>query len=367
MIKNELINLSDQELENILCPSPISPDAWTFTGQELKEAIRGERLLNVSIDLSNECNLNCPYCYTASANSAKRDKKGCLSFDEYKEIILRLKDAGTKTINIVGEGEPTMYQHFDELVEFISLHGMKVLLATNGILLSTKNKHLDLLDEVKATIVLKVNSRNPQLQDLLVGRKGYASLRDKALNKLIEKHFNAEVPTRLAIDTLLVKPIYDELFDLFLYCRNNNISLIASVYMPTGRTSGFEFHGQEALPKGLSCLDDLYTPMNQDEIDEILTLMKDYDANHGIPRAAYPAYISGIACTQLLGVQIDNQGKIWCCPARKVLDNNGQEFSDSLAENTHNLNNLWSENDFLSIMRENYNGECIFKQPYQKY
>lgn len=367
MIKNKLLKLSNQELENILCPSPISPDAWTFTGQELKEAIRGNRLLNVSIDLSNECNLNCPYCYTASANSSKREKKKCLSFEEYKEIILQLKDAGTKTVNIVGEGEPTMYSHFDELVEFISSQGMKVLLATNGILLAANNKHLDLLNEVKATIVLKVNSLNRPLQDLLVGRKGYASLRDKTLDKLIEKRFNAEVPTRLAIDTLLVKPIYDELFDLFLYCRNNNISLIASVYMPTGRTSGFEFHGQEALPKGLSSLDDLYKPMNQNEIDKILTRMKDYDAEHGISRAANPAYISGIACTQLLGLQIDNQGKVWCCPARKILDNNGQEYSEYLAENTHKLQDLWNNHAFLTKMRNDFNGCCIFKQTHQKY
>lgn len=367
MPKNILLKLSDSQLENILCPSPITPDAWTFTGQELKEAIRGDRLLNVSIDLSNECNLNCPYCYTASANSAKREKKDCLSFEEYKEIIIRLKDAGTKTVNIVGEGEPTMYSYFDELVEFISLQGMKVLLATNGILLATNNKHLDLLNEVKATIVLKVNSRNNQLQDLLVGRKGYASLRDKALSKLIENSFNAEIPTRLAIDTLLVKPIYGELYDLFLYCRINNISLIASVYMPTGRTSGIEFHGQKALPKGLSSLDDLYMPMNQDEIDEILERMKNYDVEHGISRAADPAYISGIACTQLLGIQIDNQGKVWCCPARKVLDDNGCECSDSLAENTNDIQHLWRNHNFLTKMRDGYNGCCIFKQTHQKY
>jgi len=367
MTTNKLLNLTDQLLEEMLCPSPITPDAWSFSGQELREAIRGDRLLNVSIDLSSECNLNCPYCYTASANSAKREKKECLSFEEYKEIIIQLKEAGTKTVNIVGEGEPTMYQHFDELVEFISLHGMKVLLATNGILLSTNNKLINLLDEVKATIVLKVNSLNPELQDLLVGRKGYASLRDKALQNLINKGFNSGNPTRLAIDTLLVKPIYDELYDLFLYCRENNIALIASVYMPTGRTSGFEFHGQSALSKRSINLDELYKPMDQKDIDELLNLMKRYDAEHGISRAAIPAYISGISCTQLLGVQIDNQGKVWCCPARKLLRNNGDEISKNLAEDTKSLNSLWSNNEFLSRMRTNYNGECIFKQPYQKF
>lgn len=365
---NDLLKLSDTQLEDTLCPSPITPYAWTFTGKELKEAIRGERLLNVSIDLSNECNLNCPYCFTASANSAKREKKeNYLSFDNYKEIVLQLKDAGTKTINIIGEGEPTMYPYFDQLIEFISLQGIKILLTTNGIILSTNDKRIDLLNEIKATIVLKVNSRNSQLQDTLVGRKGYASLRDRAFNKLIEKHFNTEIPTRLAINTLLIKPIYDEFYDLFLYCRNNNISLIASVYMPTGRTYGVEFHGQKAIRKGLPDLDDLYMPLDQEEMGELLKCMKDYDLKTGITRATYPAYISGIACTQLLGLQIDNQGKVWCCPTRMVLDEKGNLISDSITENTHDIKTLWKNNSFLMKMRKDYNGRCIFKQTHQKY
>lgn len=365
---NDLLKLSDTQLEDILCPSPITPYAWTFTGKELKEAIRGERLLNVSIDLSNECNLNCPYCFTASANSAKREKKEkYLSFDDYKEIVLQLKNAGTKTINIIGEGEPTMYPYFDQLIEFISLQGIKILLTTNGILLSTNDKRIDLLNEIKATIVLKVNSRNSQLQDILVGRKGYASYRDKALNKLIDKHFNTETPTRLAINTLLIKPIYDELHDLFIYCRKNNISFIASVYMPSGRTYGIEFHGQKAIRKGFPDMDDLYMPLDQEEMGELLKYMKDYDLKTGITRATYPAYISGIACTQLLGLQIDNQGKVWCCPTRKVLDENGNIISVFIAENTHEIKTIWTNHTFLKKMRNDYNGSCIFKQMHQKY
>ena len=223
------------------------------------------------------------------------------------------------------------------------------------------------MNEIKATIVLKVNSRNSQLQDILVGRKGYASLRDRALNKLIDKRFNTETPTRLAINTLLIKPIYDEFYDLFLYCRNNNISLIASVYMPAGRTDGIEFHGQNAIRKGLSDLNDLYKPLGQEEMEELLKLIKDYDAKFGITSATYPAYISGIACTQLLGLQIDNQGKVWCCPTRKVLDENGNIISDCIAENTHEIKTLWKEYSFLMKMRKDYNGGCIFKKTHQKY
>lgn len=364
---NKLLELSDLELAKALCPSPITHDAWTFSGEELREAIKGERLLNVSLDLSNECNLNCPYCYTAPAKSSQREQSiGSLSFEEYKKIVIQLKEAGTKTINIIGAGEPTMYARFDELVEFISLQGIKVCIATNGILLASQNKRIDLLNEINATIILKVNSQNSHLQDLLVGRNGYASIRDNTLKKLIGKGFNKEIPTRLAINTLLIKPIYTELYDIFLFCRENNISLIASVYMPTGRTSELVFQGKEAIPNNFNVKDDLYQPLAEDEIARILTQIKEYDSRNNIIHALHPAYISGIACTQLLGVQIDNRGKVWSCPARKLLNQGKIEEKPITEDKNKNYLALY-RNSILSDMRESYSGVCIYKGQINRY
>lgn len=364
---NKLLELSNSELVQALCPSPITHDAWTFSGEELREAIQGDRLLNVSLDLSNECNLNCPYCFTAPAKSSQRDKStDCLSFEEYKEIVTQLKEAGTKTINIIGAGEPTMYAYFDELVKFISLQGIKVCVSTNGILLASQNKRIDLLNEINATIILKVNSRNSHLQDLLVGRNGYASIRDNTLKKLMSKGFNKNMPTRLAINTLLIKPIYTELFDIFVFCRENNISLIASVYMPTGRTSGLVFQGKEAIPNNFHVLDDLYQPLTEDDIAKLLIQLKDYDKRNNISRAPHPAYISGIACTQLLGIQIDNRGKVWSCPARKLLNQGKIEEKPLESTNTKDFLSIWKSTGTLSI-RSVYNGECIYKGKLNKY
>lgn len=364
---NKLLELSDLELAQMLCPSPITHDAWTFLGKELREAILGDRLLNVSLDLSNECNLNCPYCFTAPANSSQREKKAtCLTFEEYKEIVIRLKEAGTRTINIIGEGEPTMYAHFDELVKFISLQGIKVCVSTNGILLASQSNRIDLLNEIKATIILKVNSRNSHLQDLLVGRNGYAAIRDNTLKKLIIKGFNKEIPTRLAINTLLIKPIYTELFDIFRFCRENNISFIASVYMPTGRTSGLIFRGKEAIPKNFHVIDDLYQPLSEDDIDRLLKQQKDYDKKNNIARAPHPAYISGIACTQLLGIQIDSHGKVWGCPARKLLNNGKVEEKPITEDKSKNYLAIW-KNSRLSNIRESYNGVCLYKGQINRY
>ena len=364
---NKLLKYTNDELAQFLCPSPITPDAWTFSGEELREAIQGNRLLNVSIDLSNECNLNCPYCFTDPANSSHREKKtDCLSFEEYKEIIIQLKEAGTKTINIVGAGEPTMYKHFDELIKFISLQGIKVCVSTNGILLASQDNRIDLLNEIKATIILKVNSCNSYLQYVLVAQDGYATTRDNTLKKLINKGFTNETPTRLAINTLLIKSVYSEIYDIFLFCRENNISMISSVYMPTGRTYGLVFHGKEAIPNKYQVMDELYQPLTRSDIEILLNQIKDYDNRNNIVRTLHPAYISGIACTQLLGIQIDNQGRVWSCPARKILINGSVEELPLTDDKTVKYLSIWKGETAFNI-RDNYNGECIYKGDINKY
>lgn len=106
--ENKILKHTDSELNQILCP-PTTLEAWTFEGRYIREAIQGKRLLNPSIDLSNKCNLNCPYCYVEKVGSLKKERtKDELNFDDYKVIIKKLFEAGAKTINIIGAGEPTI-------------------------------------------------------------------------------------------------------------------------------------------------------------------------------------------------------------------------------------------------------------------
>lgn len=136
--------------------------------------------------------------------------------------------------------------------------------------------------------------------------------------------------------------------------------------MPTGRTSGLVFQGKEAIPNNFHVLDDLYQPLTEDDIAKLLIQLKDYDKRNDIARAPHPAYISGIACTQLLGIQIDNRGKVWSCPARKLYNHERIEEKPLNTINTIDLLSIWRGNDSLQI-RKAYNGECIYKGKLNKY
>ena len=110
----------------------------------------------------------------------------------------------------------------------------------------------------------------------------------------------------------------------------------------------------------------MYQPLTEDDIAKLLIQLKDYDKRNDIARAPHPAYISGIACTQLLGIQIDNRGKVWSCPARKLYNHERIEEKPLNTINTIDLLSIWRGNDSLQI-RKAYNGECIYKGKLNKY
>jgi len=360
-ITNKILKYSDKELEELLCPST-TLDAWTFKGKHIREAIEGKKVLNPSIDLSNACNLNCPYCYVEKVGSLRKKRnKNELHFDEYKEIIDKLAKVGAKTINIIGAGEPTIDFEFQKIARYIKELGLKVLVATNGIKIATSDSFVEFLKEIDASVVLKVNSFDNELQDILVGQKDYSKTRDIALKKLFDYGFNKKHPTRLAINTLLMKSNLNEVFDIFKFCRENNITYIAGNYMPTGRTEDSKFQGEYLLEDKKT--KELFEPVSTEEYRNIRKQVIEYDKANGFPIISPDAYISGLPCIQGLGVQIDNKGEIWHCPARQQKINGElvpkpvESYFDTLE-----FDMLWKEQSYLKWFRENYNGTCPYKK-----
>ncbi|MBA4320687.1 MAG: hypothetical protein C0412_20020 [Flavobacterium sp.] len=101
---------------------------------ELKKSIeeaKSKSLLMTMIMLTGFCNANCEICYTD-----RKKKSNELSFDEIKSIIDQTRALGSKTIYVAGEGEPTLDKNFFKVVDYIKSIDMRMLVFTNGILLS---------------------------------------------------------------------------------------------------------------------------------------------------------------------------------------------------------------------------------------
>lgn len=341
---------------------------WFFTEENIRDATQGNILLNPSIDLTNACNLNCPYCYIEEKNSERKVRKSNeLTLDESLSIIDDLANCGAKTINIVGAGEPTIDPHFEEIIEYIYAKGMTTVLFTNGIRFFHYPKLLRLLYDRDVSIVLKYNSADSHKQDLVAGRKDYAAKRNNVLELLFDYGFNAHKPTRLGIDIIVFNGNTDEILEIHGWCRKNNIFPIAAEYIPTGRTEDGIFQGYNAIEgftnEEKKQITHLLKPIKNDTRNKLLTEIKGIDkANYHISYNNQFAYYGGGICTQILGLYIDIEGDIYPCVARKR--KNGNKLLDGKLGSFRKgdlPSKLWAEDKYMRSIRKNFNGGCPYK------
>ena len=85
----------------------------------------------VNFHVINECNYGCTYCF------GKFDCHHPLPLKDAKRIVdeiakyFREKNISSPRINLAG-GEPTIYKHLDELIDYIHSLGISVSIVTNG-------------------------------------------------------------------------------------------------------------------------------------------------------------------------------------------------------------------------------------------
>lgn len=85
-------------------------------------------VLCTHISPEGACNLKCSYCSVTYRKVSNR-----LNIDTIKDYVLQLKRVGLKSVILTGGGEPTIYPHFNELVEWLKVdQGLDIGLITNG-------------------------------------------------------------------------------------------------------------------------------------------------------------------------------------------------------------------------------------------
>lgn len=121
---------------------------------------------NIVLKLHSSCNARCEFCY---ATEDKRIKIGNLSKENWKKIIDDAKNIGCYTVTLSG-GEPLIYPHLVELVEYVVSKKMLAFTTTNGIKISEKL----IKDLEKAGLcALNFSILGPQkVHDEIVGIKG---------------------------------------------------------------------------------------------------------------------------------------------------------------------------------------------------
>jgi radical SAM protein with 4Fe4S-binding SPASM domain len=98
---------------------------------------KGPLLSSLDIELTERCNNNCIHCYINLPAADIKAKEKELSTKEIKDILKEAASLGCLKVRFTG-GEPLLRKDFEELYLFSRRLGLKVLIFTNGTLITQR-------------------------------------------------------------------------------------------------------------------------------------------------------------------------------------------------------------------------------------
>ncbi|MFH1642966.1 MAG: radical SAM protein [Nanoarchaeota archaeon] len=129
------------------------------------------------LELTKECNLKCKSCsYWKKRVDNKLDKESIFQY------VDELKKLGIKVVGITG-GEPLLRNDLEDIIKYIKSKGIKVIIDTNGILLTEKRVR-SLVESGTDSIMVSFYHSNEKIQDVFSGTKNTFSKKIKAIENL---------------------------------------------------------------------------------------------------------------------------------------------------------------------------------------
>ena len=313
-------------------------DLWVrgvdFCPRRVEEAVKADRMLLLDMDLTAACNLDCVYC----DRTVDRFRAGEeLVFNERRDLIAQAAALGCETVEIPGAGEPMMDPHFWDLLECIRDHGMNSVIFTSGWFITPESARR--LYDLGASVILKYNSTDRDVQDRLTRRKGFGERVERALRILLELGFNSSTPTRLALDTIVTPETADlqEIAKLFRWCRSNNVHM----------------YGQTLIPEGRGADERLV--LSRARHVELIRAIAEIDRNEfGNIYQHQPTMFGGYCCRQVnVGLFVTVYGDVYDCNGLGRLL--GSVRRQGLAE-------IWRSERARAVRRVPQNGYCLLRE-----
>lgn len=227
-----------------------------FSPEEIRGAIEKNGLLSLELELSRVCNLRCIYCYASSGAALKNE----LELAELMSVVDQAIAIGAKKIIILGGGEPLMYPHLIEIITYIRKKHLVVDLFTNGLTLTPDIARQ--LFTLGVGVVMKMNSRKPEVQDYLAGRSGTLAAIEDGLAALFEAGYPDKEHT-LGVETIICRQNYDELPDLWRWARMEGIVPYVEALTMQGRAT--EHPDLEVSPAEIKTLFEKLAAIDRDE------------------------------------------------------------------------------------------------------
>lgn len=307
-----------------------------LTNKKLRRAEKNNKMLLIDIETSNKCNLNCQYCFRDIYGTHEALKRE-LKLEKRLDLIKQAKELGCETVKITGAGEPFADPYLWPMIEYANSLRMWVLIFTNGSLIDRKiAKKLEKMD---VSLIMKCNSLNEEKEDTMVGVKGYAKKRNKAMKYLMEQGFNKTKSTRLGRDLVITNINKDEVFDALRWCRRNNVFPLFRPLMPIG-----------AARKLTDWM------MDKEETKKMYEIVREVDAKEfGLKYGLTLPYMGGVWCRQLhYAIYVNILGEAYACTGSKKSLGNFKKQT---------LKEIWNSKDAKKIRKTPYES-CPLRESY---
>lgn len=305
-----------------------------FSQEEIAAAQARGGLLSMELELSRACNLRCIYCYAASGAPAANE----LSLAEIFSAVDQAIALGARKIIILGGGEPTLYKDLFKVIDYILAQKVKVDVFTNGMLVDREKA--EALYARGVSVVIKMNSRVPEVQDLLAGHGGAFGAIQKGLKALRDAGYPDENHT-LGIETIICRQNYDELPALWTWARERGIIPYIEMMTLQGRATE-----NPDLEVSIDMVKSLF--------EELAVIDRDKFDSHWTP---HPPLAASQCARHEYSCTVTSNGDVQPCPGVSVAAGNIRE--QSLAEILNKSKPIQELRNIRKIIKGRC-GECQF-------
>ncbi len=255
--------------------------------------------------MTADCPHNCRHCFTDKSIQT-------LSLKEVKGIQSELAELGAHGIAYLGEGEPTLDKNFFPIIEHAASLGIQPIVFTDG---ATKLRDPEFAERLYATgasVCLKCDSLyDPEYQNWLVNdpTEKFFDQRNESLTLLRSIGFNRvgeDGTTRLGLEMVVSTKNAKDVEQTLRFSRSNNLRVVFSCFLPTGRSGREDFDKSLTLPEG--------------EWKRIRRRITQIDAEeYSFHHPEFNNYVTA-PCVEFL--QICGDGRVTPCPANDEIIGN---------------------------------------------
>ncbi|MFW9824170.1 MAG: radical SAM protein [Candidatus Thorarchaeota archaeon] len=298
--------------------------------------LRKDLLENITINITNICNLRCKHCYIGNI-----EKKGNFPLESFKKFINEAsyeKQLSTELNLAILGGEPLLEKEKTlKVAKFGKLKGYDTIVSTNGLLLDSKFAKQAKQNHLTVQVSLEGSTRD--VNDPIRGVGTF--------NK-----------AKTGIETLVQNQVYTIISMVVQECNFHDIEN----FYHFGVNLGVNEVRYIPLKRMGYAKENLIPVKKTDILQSLYTLVKKYkNAKKYLKRDFYSimkmtcahSYITSHCGTGVKTVLIDANGDIYPCPNHRLPEFNcGNISSGSFKE-------IWLESPILMKLRKTYNIETI--------